>query len=313
MKKVLMSLFLFLVFPVMVNAEVKTITRTRDNLHVNKPEIVVTEDNIQNILNTPYVDASEKIYDFANVLTEDEKDDLYTRIMDFVNEYNMDMVIVTIDEEFNDYQVETFADDFFDYNNFGEYTSGTSYDGILVIRNVNDFNRYYYISNSGMAQLYFSGSRTDQILDNMYDNMHIDNYYAGFIDFINETRHIRSLGLPEKYEGCHVDNYGNLYDENGNKINFARGRYILPLFPAFITAIITSLIIILILIGKNKMVKKAVQASEYINKDSVEILKREDNFLSSHTTHYTVSSSSSGGGSHSGSSGFSHSGGGRHC
>ena len=313
MKKIITFLALFLIFPFVVNADVKTTQRTRDNLYVNKPEIVVTDDNIQNILNTPYVDANQKIYDFANVLTETEEEDLYARVMDFINEYNMDMVIVTIDELFTDSQIMTFAEDFFDYNNFGEYTSGTSYDGILAIRNVNDFNRYYYVSNSGMAQLYFYESRTDQILDSMYSNMHIDNYYAGFVDFINEAKYIRSLGLPSKYEGCHVDNYGNLYDENGNKLNFLAGKYIIPFLPACITAFVTSLIIVLILIGKNKMVKKAVQASEYINKDSIEITGKEDRFLSSHTTHYTVSSSSSGGGGHSGSSGFSHSGGGRHC
>ena len=314
MRKIILSVLLFVISPFIVNAQVDYVTRTRDNLYVNKPEIEVTENNIYNILRTPYVKSSEKVYDFADVLTEDEEDDLYLKIMEFKTEYNMDMVIVTIDKEYSDSEIEAFADDFFDYNDFGEYTSGNSYDGILAIRNVNNYNRYYYISTSGMAQLYYAGSRVDDILDDMYDNMHYDNYYEGFVDFINSASYIRSLGLPKKYEGCYVDNFGNLYDEDGNKINFARGKYVVPVGPGLLVALIVSIIVIVILIGKNKMVRKAIKAAEYLNKDSIEITNREDRFISSHTSQYTVSSSSSsGGGGHSGSSGFSHGGGGRHC
>lgn len=312
MKKILLFITLFLLFPLLTHASTNYEIRTEDNLYVNKSEIVIDSNNLNNVLSTPYVDASEKIYDYADVLTDDEEQSLYEKVMNFTTKSNMDMVIVTIDKEYSDYQIETFADDFFDYNDFGMYTSSTSYDGILVIRNTNDYNRYYYISTSGMAQLYYAGSRLDEVLDAMYNNMHYDNYYAGFVDYIEEASKIYDRGLPTKYEDCHVDNYGNLYDENGNKINFSVGRYVLPLAPAGVVGFIVSLIVVLILIGKNKMIRKAVKAAEYLDKDSVEYTNKQDTFVSSHTSSYTVSSSS-GGGSHSGSSGFSHGGGGRHC
>ena len=73
----------------------------------------------------------------------------------------------------------------------------------------------------------------------------------------------------------------------------------------------------IILVNKNKMVTKARQAEDYVNKDSIHITNRKDVFVGSHTSSYTSSSSSGGGGggfsSHSGSSGGGHSsGGGRH-
>ena len=72
----------------------------------------------------------------------------------------------------------------------------------------------------------------------------------------------------------------------------------------------------LILIKKNKMVKKQYQAEQYLSKESINITNRKDIFIRSHTTSYTESSSSGSGGgssSHSGSSGGGHSsGGGRH-
>ena len=66
------------------------------------------------------------------------------------------------------------------------------------------------------------------------------------------------------------------------------------------------------------MVKKATEASEYIDKKTINYSIREDRFITSRTTSHTVSSSSSsrghsGGGSRRGSSGGGHSrGGGRH-
>ena len=65
------------------------------------------------------------------------------------------------------------------------------------------------------------------------------------------------------------------------------------------------------------MVRKKHEAANYLKRDSININIAEDQFISTHTTHYTVSSSSgSGGGGHSssgGSSGGGHSsGGGRH-
>ena len=68
----------------------------------------------------------------------------------------------------------------------------------------------------------------------------------------------------------------------------------------------------LILVSKNKMVRKAITANEYLDKGSINYTQSMDQFVRSHTTHYTVSSSSGGGG-HGGSSGGGHSsGGGRH-
>ena len=61
------------------------------------------------------------------------------------------------------------------------------------------------------------------------------------------------------------------------------------------------------------MVTAASNADSYLEKESINITKKTDNFVSTVTTHHIISSSSSGG-SHSshGSSGGGHTGGGRH-
>ena len=78
----------------MVNAEVKTYERSEDNLGI-WDSINVTETNKQNILGTPKVDEDEKVYDFADLFTLDEEQQLYDKIQAYIEEFNMDMVIVT--------------------------------------------------------------------------------------------------------------------------------------------------------------------------------------------------------------------------
>ena len=79
---------------------------------------------------------------------------------------------------------------------------------------------------------------------------------------------------------------------------------------------IITVIVIKIMVSKNKLVRKATSSREYLVKDSVHIKTIHDRLVSTHTTvtpiYQSNSSGGSGGGSstHRGSSGRSHGGGG---
>ena len=317
MKKILFTIFTFLIC-FSVNAEEIDLAstdqvRTRDNLYVNKP-VDINENSINHILNTPLVDVSKKVYDFSDVLTDEQENDLRTKSIEFLDKTGIELVIVTIHENWLDKEIEEFADDFFDYNDFGITDKSSSYDGILVVRNTNDYNRYYYISTSGTGQMYFPQDRIDNILDDMWTNMHYDNYYEGFLDFISSSYDNYNKGVPNKYEGCYVDERGELHDKDGSKLDWEKGKYIPPYGIAAFFGLLVSSIVVIILINKNKMVKKAVNAKDYLVESSLKYTKKTDTFVNTHTTSYHISSSSGGGGgSHHSSSGFSHGGGGRHC
>ena len=315
MKKILFTILTFFIcFNVYADEFNDSLTRTRDNLGVNKP-VDINENSINHILNTPLVDVSKKVYDFSDVLTDEQENDLRTKALEFLDKTGIEIVIVTINTEWSDYEIENFADDFFDYNDFGITDKSKSFDGILAVRNTNDYNRYYYISTSGTGQMYFPQDRVDYILDYMYDNMHYDNYYEGFKDFIRASNSKYNDGIPSKYEDCYVDEKGDLYDKNGNQVSWEKGIYVVPYGSATFIGLVVSIIVVSILVSKNKMVKKAVNAKDYLDEKSLNFTKKTDTFIKTHTSSYTVSSSSgsSGGGSHHSSSGFSHGGGGRHC
>jgi len=313
MKRIINIVFiLLLTFLNTINVYASTNTYDRndfENYGVSK-NVQNINSKLTSIMNTKKVDSSEKIYDFSNILTDEEEQLLKTKIDKFIEDNNMDMVIVTDSFAYsNDRQNEVYADDFYDYNDFGlniEY-----YSGVLLLRNTYSLDPYYHMSTSGNAQMYLNDSRINYILDNIYDDIHSGNYYEGFSKWITYTDNYVKQGLPSTASNYYLDKTGNMHR--------VKPKYHPPLGIAFISGLAVSLTIVLIMVAKNKMVKKAYKAGEYLDQDSINITKREDTFLRSHTTSYTVSSSSGGGhhggGGHSfhhGSSGFSHGGGGRH-
>ncbi len=314
MKKLLTTFTIIATFILgITNCYASTNTFNRNELenYGVKKNWTIDEKNLDNVMRTPAVDASEKIYDFSELLTDEEEKELKNQIDSFIEKNNMDLVIVTTNFSYLvDSENEEYAADFYDYNDFGMNVKNNS--GILLLRNSNSEKPYYDMYTFGDAQLYFTPNRYDSILDGIYDNLHSGNYLTGFKDFINRTDVFISNGIPKEMEYYYVDDMGNLQYNPPPKV------YKVP-WPIVIgIAIVITLIVMIILIKRNKMVYKATLAEEYLNKQSINITKRKDIFINSHTTSYTTSSSSgsSGGGSfssHSGSSGGGHSsGGGRH-
>ena len=260
----------------------------------------ITSSNLSNVKSTPFVDSSAKVYDFANILSDTEEKEVHDRIINFIERTNIDMVFVSIDMPYSyDSKNEDYAADFYDYNDFG--IDFSNYSGIVLLRNNYSVDRYYDMYTFGDAQLYFDQGRYDDILDSIYDDF-VNKYYDDGIEtFISMCSSYYNKGYASKYKNAYVD--GDRY------IHYV---YRVPVFACLVGSGVITLIVMLIMVKKNKMIRKATSATLYLNKNSVNYSEHTDQFVNSHTTHYTISSSS-GGGSHGGSSGGGHSsGGGRH-
>lgn len=305
MKKIKLFLVLFLVLFLNISSikadVLNTKIRTEENNYGVNKKWKITSSNKDNILNTPYVDTKEKIYDFANILTEEEEQTIYTYSKDFMEKTGMELIYVTIDMAYyNDTENEEYAADFYDYNDFG--LDLEHYDGILLLRNNYSYNRYYDMYTFGKAQLYFDQTRYDDVLDSIYYSLSNDNYLGGFKQFKEKCLDYYNSGIASKYKNAYID-------ENG----FIKYNYNVPYIFGIIISLVVSIVTLVVLIKKNKMIKKATNAREYIDKNSIKFSKKDDRFITSRTTSYTVSSSSGSGGSSRGSSGGGHSsGGGRH-
>ena len=257
----------------------------------------INSNNLDHVRSVPYVDSSVKVYDFANILTDSEEKKVYDKILKFIEKTNFDMVFVSVDMPYNnDSKNEDFAADFYDYNDFG--IDFENYSGILLLRNDYSADRYFDMYTFGEAQLYFDQNAYDDVLDSIYSYFSSQSYLDGLDIFVDKCSSYYDNGIKYKYRNAYID-------ENG----YIKYTYHVPVFLCLGGACLITLITMIILVGKNKMVRKALNANEYLQRKTIKYRERTDQFVNSHTTHYTISSSSGGGGS---SGGGHSSGGGRH-
>lgn len=277
--------------------------RTEENKYGVNKRWTIDDQNKSNVLATPYVDPSLKIYDYGNILTEDEEKELKELIDNFIKQTNMDMVILTVDEPYSyDERNEEIAADFYDYNDFGINTK--QYDGILLYRNIYESNPYYNIYTFGEGQLYFDYDRCESMLDDMWPYFKGGvSYITGMKKFIDESLSYYKSGYDERY----------YLDESG-EFHVSKGDFNPPYGWSGISGIVVSILSVLGLAKKNKMVMKSNEANDYVNRSDVKYSVQSDKLVSSITTHHKISSDSGGshggGYSHSGSSGGFHGGGG---
>lgn len=282
---------------------VTTTPRTENNLQI-WDSITVTPSVKRAVLKTPKVDETEKIYDFANLLSETEEQKLYQEVVKAIDQRNLDMVVVTINEN-NKRNAEAYADDFYDYNYFGK---GSTYDGILLLIDMD--NREVYISTTGKAQLIYDDTRINKMLDVIQPKLSNTNYYSAVYSFIQDSNRYAKDGIPKSNENSSIDKNGNYISNGYRNQNIMVSIFKILVFPTIIT-----IIVIAIGCSTHRNVKIAKLAKIYLKKGSVNVNRKEDQFIRSATStvRRSTSSGSSGGSStHHSSSGRSHGGGGRH-
>ena len=273
--------------------------RTEENHYgVNKKWDITDQKKLNCALKTKYVDASKKIYDFSGVISDSDEEALYNKIKPLIDEYKMDIVILTYYLPYNsDSENEDFATDFYDFNDFG--IDFSDYSGVILFRNTYSLDPYCDMYSFGEAQQYFTPDRMYEILGNIRYDIVSDRYVDGFNNWINNIQEYHAKG---KVEYTYIDENGMLQYE----------RHFEPLLLGnFIASGIITLIVMLIGLSKHKMIKTATEASVYLNKESFKLNLSTDTLINSVTTSWTEPEhTSSGGFSGGGHSSFGHSGGG---
>lgn len=290
MKKIISTLLIISLIFSFINVSASTNTKERlesENYGVNK-KWKINNNNIENVKRTPYVDASEKIYDFADILTDSEETELLTLIRNYIELTNMDMVLLTAElpysEDLEDY--DNYAVDFYDYNDFG--INFEKYNGVLLFRNANYNDPYFNIYTFGEAQLYYNFNRTEDVLDHIYPYFKSHNYLEGYKIFIEDFTRYYNEGIDKEDENYYVDDDGFIHEYR---------TFEPPLIFASIVALITSIIVISVLKSKNKMIVKATHAYDYLNKETINYTKKTNDLVSTHTSSYRINNNTGSGGS----------------
>ena len=157
------------------------------------------------LLITPFRIHAEKVYviDNAGLLTAQETSDLEEKLERISAELQADIVVLT-ESDINGQDVVAYADDFFDYNGYGQ---GAHYDGVLLFLEME--TRTWYISTSGSGIRAFTDARIQDAGDEMVPYLADGDYYAAFDRFAD---------LAVEYFREPIGDY-MLYD-NGDLVTF---------------------------------------------------------------------------------------------
>lgn len=240
--------------------------------------------SVQSVLAIPEADPSQKVYDYAALFSASEQQELYRQVCQFIDAYQLDMAIVTIDDD-EGMSSMAYADDFFDYNGFG---IGEDYDGLLLLLNM-DY-REIWISTCGLGIDYFSDAAIERMLDSIYEEMVDGDYFGAGRVFISEAS--RWAAGQGSYR---------LAVEEWLGISLLGGA-------------IATLIIIGVMYLMHRQSLPAAASLQHYLVGAVTLTHQVDTFMHTHTSRTAIpKSNSSGGGSstHRSSSGRSHGGGGR--
>jgi len=253
----------------------------------------------------------ERIVDRAGLLYPGQKSSLMDRLNTLSEQYKFDLVIVT-ESNIGDASPMNYADDFFDYNDFGfgslSDTRSFNYkaleddndpsrgrDGCLLL--IVAGTRDYWISTSGRGIDLLTGYAFEKLESDALQFLKENNYHAAFISFLDNW---------EKF----------LILENKNRrYGFLEQWNIVVVLVGWLVALAVGFIVVHIWKKGMDTAFLQTQADSYVVNGSLAFDAKTDRFLYSVVTKTARptdegSSASSGGRSHMGSSGRSHGGGG---
>lgn len=242
---------------------------------------------------------TERVFDYADVLTDEEENKLREQIAEREAQIGADIVLVTLNESLKEYArgydpdvpyykfTMIYADNFYDEHKFG-YNKPIG-DGILLLDNIyreDDGSVYTWLSTCGKVEDRYSSAMIDHILDEFYEYVDTNPYLA----------------------------YKNFVDDVYRDMS-PSGSEIMPWYMPFFIAVIVTVIFIIVNLA-NRKGKKTTNQRSYVNGGQPKMKRKEDTFIRKNVTSRTIETSSGsssgggGGGHHTSSSGASHGGGG---
>lgn len=248
----------------------------------------------------------ERVYDYAEVLSDSEEIELRRRIAEVEEQVHFDVVLVTINEslldkygytentdENWDTAITVYADDFYDYKYYG-YNEPMG-DGVILVDNWYEGEMGSKFSTAGAAVDKYTYSMVEEVLDAVYYYVE-ENPFAAYMGYVNTVARQLAPQVTVKHT--------------------------ITMEFVLLIALIPSIIFVVVHI-KNKEGKKTTTTGTYVDEKAVvpRFIVNRDDFITKSVSKVRIntdsgshgSSRSGGGGAgrHRSSSGRSHGGGSR--
>lgn len=257
---------------------------------------------------------TERVFDYADVLTDEEEDKLREYIAECEKETQCDIILLVMNESLEEYAKGYFpdaygsdwamikADNFYDEHGFGwnKYVEADDGDGILLLDNwyrESDGKVHTWLSTSGKVYERFSDLRINRVLDAVYAYDIEREPYKAYRAYVEAF--VEQLAIAE----------------GGTEIQ----RIEIPWLAVPVVPLIAAAVFILLNMS-GKEGKKTTQTNTYVAGTGSPVFKKNENhFIRKQVTRRHIERSSSGsrsgggggGGGHISAGGHTHGGGGR--
>lgn len=134
---------------------------------------------------------SQRVFDQAELFSEDEIQDLEAQIAGLRSEMNMDVVVVTTDDA-DGMDSETYADQYYEDGGFGV---GRDLSGVLLLIDMD--NRQVQVSTTGDMIRYLTDDRIDAILDDGVAELKNLDYGAAAQSMLSDVEGFYQDGIYE--------------------------------------------------------------------------------------------------------------------
>lgn len=257
-------------------------------------------------------DAAENllmVVDNANLLSEEECTALEELAQTVRSEYELDVVILTIDS-LNGSQAQYYADDFFDQQGYGYGTYG---DGVLLLLAMEE--REWYISTCGNTIYALTDYGIQKLGEEAVWYFSEGDYYGGFSAFLNSLpRYLDAFSNNVPVDG-YADYSDDYYHGDLEETVYYEESTTPNLFLSLVIGATAAAIVIIFMRNSMNTKKLQVGAADYMESGSFHVYTHQDMFLYSNihkTRRQEPSGGSVGGGSsvHRSSGGRRHGGGG---
>ena len=229
--------------------------------------------------------APDRVVDMAGLLTASEVSALTDTLDDIYNTCGMDVVIVTVDT-LGGYDVTAYADDYYDYNGYGE-------DGILLLVSIAE--RQWAVSTAGDGIYVFTDAGIDYMAEQFLPDLSDGDYMEAFATFAE----LCETYIYHAYTDSPYD-VGDFSDHS-----FRLGKRLLICFGV---GLLIALVVVGIMYSQLKSVRSHT-ASHYVRDEGLKLTASRDLFLYAHVDRRKRENNNSGGSStHHSSSGRSHGG-----
>ena len=249
------------------------------------------------------------VTDSAGLLSGEERIELEEKAQDLRAEYDMDVVILTVDS-LGGKSAQDYADDYYDDNGYGY---GENYSGILFLLAMEE--REWYISTCGDAIYAVTDYGVEQLGETVVPFLSTGLYYEAFTTYLVLLQDYFDAYQDGRPIDGHADYSGDYYRGERDEVLYSDTGRTHASFPiALIIGLVAATVTILIMRASMNTKRPQRSAGVYLRSGSYHLRTHQDMFLYSrvHKVRRQQNNNSSGGGSsvHRSSGGRSHGGGG---